>query len=134
MAVKRYHRPRPRLALGRSLRGLASACIDVSDGLVADLTHLSDRSCARMVIELARVPISPLADLIGGAAGAIVAGDDYELLFTALPADETRLLAAASAAALAVTCIGQVVEGEGVEVLDQAGNAVVIDHGGYRHF
>ena len=134
MAIERYRRPRPRLALGRSLRDLASACIDVSDGLVADLNHLADQSCAHMVIELARVPISSLADLIGGAAGAIVAGDDYELLFTAPPVDETRLLAAASAAALAVTCIGQVVEGQGVEVLDQAGNPVVIDHGGYRHF
>lgn len=134
MTVKRYRRPRPRLVLGRSLRGLANACIDVSDGLVADLTHLAEQSGARMVIELAQIPISPLANLIGGAAGAIVAGDDYELLFTVPPADEERLFAAASAAAVAVTRIGHVLEGQGVDVLDQAGKSVVLDRGGYRHF
>ncbi|NQV61227.1 MAG: thiamine-phosphate kinase [Alphaproteobacteria bacterium] len=133
-AVERYRRPKPRLALGRCLRGLATACIDVSDGLVADLAHLAEQSGACMRIELERVPISPLASLIGGATGAIVAGDDYELLFTAAPANETRLFAAAREAGVAVTCIGQVLKGQGVEVFDHLGNAVVLDHGGYRHF
>lgn len=133
-AVERYRRPEPRLALGRSLRGLASACIDISDGLVADLAHLAEQSAARMTVELDRVPVSPLADLIGGAAGAIVAGDDYELLFTAAPENETRLFAAAGEVAAPLSCIGQVRSGQGVEVIDQLGNAVVLERGGYRHF
>lgn len=133
-ALERYRRPQPRLDLGRSLRGLASACIDVSDGLVADLAHLSEQSAVRMEVELDRVPVSPLASLIGGAVGAIVAGDDYELLFSAAPGNETRLLAAARDVAAPVTCIGRVLAGQGVQVFDQRGNAVVLDRGGYRHF
>lgn len=133
-AVERYRRPKPQLALGRSLRGLASACIDISDGLVADMAHLSEQSAARMVVELHRVPISPLANLIGGAKGAIVAGDDYELLFAAAPENETHLLAAAREVDAAVSCIGQVEDGQGVHIIDQLGNAVIVDRGGYRHF
>ncbi|MDA1101541.1 MAG: thiamine-phosphate kinase [Proteobacteria bacterium] len=133
-AVERYRRPQPRLALGRSLRGLASACIDVSDGLVADLAHLAEQSAARMILQLDRVPVSPLASLIGGAACAIVSGDDYELLFAAAPGNEKQLFAAAREAEVAVTCIGEVVEGQGVEVFDRLGNAILVDRGGYRHF
>lgn len=134
IAVECYRRPRPRMALGRELRGLASACIDVSDGLIADLGHLAEQSAVGMVVELAHVPVSPLADLIGGPPGAIVAGDDYELLFTAAPASEQRLFAVAQSAGTAVACIGRVVPGRGVEVLDQDGNVISLDRGGYRHF
>jgi thiamine-monophosphate kinase len=133
-AVRRYRRPEPRLALGRSLRELASACIDVSDGLIADLTHLAEQSSARMTLDLDRIPVSPLADLIGGPRAAIVAGDDYELLFTTAPENEARLFAAAGDVGVAVSCIGRVTEGQGVEVLDQSGNAVSLGRGGYRHF
>ena len=134
VAVERYRRPHPRMALGRALRGLASACIDVSDGLIADLTHLAEQSAIRMVVELDRVSVSPLADLIGGAAGAVVAGDDYELLFTAASEVEARIFAAAEEADVTVNRIGRVMEGEGVEVFDQAGDLVVLERAGYRHF
>jgi len=133
-AVERYRRPRPRLALGQALRGLASACIDISDGLVADLGHLAAQSRAAMTVDLAAIPLSPLAGLIGGAAAAIVAGDDYELLFTAAPDDEWRLLAAGQETGTAVSRIGRVTAGRGVEVVDAAGVKVNLAQPGYRHF
>jgi thiamine-monophosphate kinase len=134
VAIGRYRRPAPRLALGQSLRGLASACIDVSDGLIADLGHLAAQSSARMVIELAKVPLSPLADLCGGAEVAVTAGDDYELLFTARPEDENRVAAAAAAGDAAVTRIGAVTVGDGVVAMDASGRPVPLPRPGYRHF
>jgi len=133
-AVDRYRRPLPRLLLGRALRGVASACIDISDGLVADLGHLATQSDVCMRIELARLPLSPLADLIGGALAAATAGDDYELLFTAPAKDEAGVMAAAKDARVPVTRIGQVMAGVGVEVLDDAGQSLTLDRPGYRHF
>ncbi len=133
-AVERYRRPRPRLALGQALRGLAGACIDVSDGLVADLGHLAAQSSVRMVVELPNVPVTPLAGIIGGPGGAIVAGDDYELLFTAAAANEGRILAAGRDCGLAVSRIGLVDDGQGVEVIDEGGRTVALPRPGYRHF
>ncbi len=133
-AISRYRRPGPRLDLGQALRGLASSCIDVSDGLIADLGHLAAQSGAAMAVDLAAVPLSPLAELIGGAAAAVVAGDDYELLFTAAPGDEGRVLAAAQAAGTAVSRIGRVAKGQGVEVFDAVGAKVDLVRPGYSHF
>lgn len=133
-AIDRYRRPKPRLQLGQALRGLASACIDVSDGLVADLGHLSEQSKACMRIDLAKVPLSPLAGLIGGAMAAVTAGDDYELLFTAPAENEARVQAAAREAGVSITLIGRVDGGQGVEVLDDQGQPMPISHRGYRHF
>ena len=133
-AIDRYRRPRPRLSLGRALPGLASACIDVSDGLIADLGHLAEQSGLAMRIELEKVPVSPLADLIGGRAAAVVAGDDYELLFTAAPADGQRLRDAAAQSGTEITPIGQVRPGQGVSVVDAAGDAIALAGAGYRHF
>jgi thiamine-monophosphate kinase len=134
MAIDRYRRPRPQLGLGRALPGLASACIDVSDGLIADLGHLAEQSGAAMRIDLEKVPVSPLADLIGGTAAAIVAGDDYELLFTAAPADEQRLGEAAAQSETDITPIGRVEPGQGVSVVDGDGEVVALKEAGYRHF
>ncbi|MBT4489846.1 MAG: thiamine-phosphate kinase [Rhodospirillaceae bacterium] len=133
-AVERYRRPTPRLALGSALRDLASACIDVSDGLVADLGHLSAQSSVCMVLDLVTVPVTPLSEMLGGAMGAIAAGDDYELLFTARPENKDRILAAARDADVPISRIGRVTEGQGVDILDAAGNSIVLPHGGYRHF
>ncbi|MBT4044387.1 MAG: thiamine-phosphate kinase [Rhodospirillaceae bacterium] len=133
-AIERYRSPQPRLALGQALRGLASACIDVSDGLVADLGHLAEQSGVRMAVELPLIPLSPLADLIGGVQGAITAGDDYELLFTAPPAVEDQVLAAGQGAGTPVHCIGQVIAEQGVALRNAAGHLVTLDRPGYRHF
>lgn len=83
--LQRYHHPQPRLKLGAALKHLATAAIDVSDGLLADLNHILEASAVGANIERPRIPISPaLARLKGGAAieYALHSGDDYELCVT----------------------------------------------------
>ena len=83
--LDRYHYPLPRIAVGRWLRSRATAAIDLSDGLLADLGHILDASRVGARLELARIPLSAaVLELQGGQAaeGALTAGDDYELCFT----------------------------------------------------
>lgn len=133
-AIEKYRCPQPRLGLGQALRGLASACIDVSDGVIADLEHLANESRKRMIINLPQIPVSPLANMIGGAEGAIIAGDDYELLFTSPPVNQDKLQATAKKTMIPITCIGEVLVGEGIEVLDNSGNPIDLTVGGFKHF
>jgi thiamine-monophosphate kinase len=135
----RLDRPEPRLALGQALRGLASAAIDVSDGLAADLAHICAVSGVAAEVRLADVPLSPsaraLLDADASLAATIVAGgDDYELLFTSPAAAERAIQAAAGAAATPVGRIGTIVAGQGVRVLDADGRALALDRLGFTHF
>ena len=116
--LERYYRPEPRLAAGQRLRGIATACIDVSDGLVADLGHLCAASGVGARLTLADIPLTPGGDVIGMITG----GDDYELLFTCAttPPDLGDV---------AVTRIGTVVAAHGV-VIDGYNGPIE----GYRHF
>ena len=94
--VERYRLPQPRLALGEALRGLASAALDVSDGLLADLGHILETSKLGAEIRAAALPLSPAARTLPGAPDAALAGgDDYELLFTAAPDQRARIAALA---------------------------------------
>lgn len=139
MLADRYRLPRPRVALGPALRGLATAMTDISDGLVADLGHICETSAVGARIEADSVPL-------GAAATAAVArdasalkiiltgGDDYELAFTADPDATGAIDAAARAAAVRVTAIGQVTDREGVEVVDGNGEKILFKTVGYRHF
>lgn len=138
--IARYRLPMPRVALGPALRGLASACADVSDGLVADLGHICAASGVGAEIRVARVPLSPAArsvvaddpDLLKVALGG---GDDYELVFTApATAEQKILIAAAAAAGVGVTRIGRITAGDGVAVIDTDGAEILLDTMGYRHF
>ncbi|MBM3547800.1 MAG: thiamine-phosphate kinase [Alphaproteobacteria bacterium] len=129
----RYLLPRPRLVLGRALRGRASAALDVSDGLVADLGHVAETSGVGLVIEADRVPLSsPARRALDGdsrlIATILTGGDDYELAFTA---SETL---PESLAGVPIACIGRVEAGSGVTVLDRQGRPVTLTAGGYRHF
>lgn len=95
IALQRLHRPEPRLALGLALRGVASACLDVSDGLAQDLGHLLAASGVGAELELAALPRSAALAGIDPAFADILAltsGDDYELLFTA-PAEARAVIA-----------------------------------------
>ncbi len=150
--LARLRRPIPRLALGRGLRGVASAAIDVSDGLVADLGHLCRASGVAARIAAPAVPVSDAARRLlaaaargGGTGGAapppdlgtlLTGGDDYELVFTAPLAAADRVAAAAAAAATPVARIGSLVAGPvgAVEVLDTAGRPLGLGPGGFRHF
>jgi thiamine-monophosphate kinase len=100
----RYRLPEPRLALGRALRGLAHACMDVSDGLLQDLSHLCRAGGVAAEVEAALIPVS---DAAAPVAALATGGDDYELLFAAAPEAEEAVLAAAATAATPVTRIGR---------------------------
>ena len=139
--VNRYTRPTPRVALGlKLLEGcLASACIDVSDGLLADARHVADASHVEIVLKRSELPLSSAAkSLIYEDESlwerALAGGDDYELLFTA-PADKEPGIAAISAElGLALTTIGAVRDGQGALILDEAGRDVPLSDPGWRHF
>jgi thiamine-monophosphate kinase len=123
--LRRYYMPEPRLALGRALRGMASAAIDVSDGLVADLGHLCDASGVGALIDLVALPVA------NGCTKALAAtgGDDYELCFTVGPSLRDRL----SALPTPVGVIGEIRADRGVVVHD-GGRRATLPTGGYRHF
>jgi thiamine-monophosphate kinase len=141
--VRRHLDPQPRIELGRLLaqRGLATGMIDVSDGLLADLRHVLQRSRAGASIRLSRVPLSPayrkhwraLADSMHGPA--LGGGEDYELLFTAAPAQRRSLAALARALRLPLTRIGEVNDrADELCVLDDHNNPVRVEGEGFRHF
>ncbi len=133
--VERYRRPEPRLALGRRLLGLATAAMDVSDGLLADLGHILEESGVAGRLETARLPVSAVAHgLPGWLEAALGGGDDYELLFTAAEAATPAIEALAGALDLRLTMIGRIAAGRGLEVLDPTGAALEVQHLGWRHF
>lgn len=135
--VDRYRIPTPRLSLGKALRDVATAALDVSDGLVADLGHIADVSKVRLVVEAARIPRSAaLLNLWGDSPAAVVraatAGDDYEIAFTA--ASEALVGEAARQTGVPVTRIGRVEEGMGVVLLGADGKELPVDKPGFTHF
>lgn len=134
-AVDRYQVPEPRVAVGTALVGLASACIDVSDGLVADLEHVAAESGLAAVLDLREVPWSPavLAADDYPATDRIAAGDDYELLFTAPAGKRQRIADMGRALGVPVRRIGRMTAGVGVTVLGPDGARVSLEAKGYRH-
>jgi thiamine-monophosphate kinase len=130
--IERYRLPQPRLALGHALRGIAHACMDVSDGLVGDLGHIARASQVGAVIETARVPLAvELRGLPGALDLALTGGDDYELLFT-LP--EPSLAMISPEVGVAVTPIGRVEPGAGVRVIDPDGTERRLRSASWTHF
>ncbi|HUO90992.1 MAG TPA: thiamine-phosphate kinase [Rhizomicrobium sp.] len=134
--IGRYRVPEPRLALGQKLRGIASAALDVSDGLLADLGHIAEVSGVHVAVDAARVPLSPALRKFwkGDVARAATAGDDYEIAFTAPRAKRAKVLAAAKAARTRVTEIGFVMSGRGVALLGPDGRPVAVKRMGWEHF
>ena len=134
--VRRFSRPSPRLALGTQLRGIASACIDVSDGLLADLGHIATQSACALRIDAQSLPLSsPLRAAVGADSCLRLAasgGDDYELAFTVPPARVAALDALAPDCT--ITRIGEVHAGTGVALCDESGLPISIAETGYRHF
>lgn len=133
----RLDRPTPCVAAGLCLAGLANACIDVSDGLLADLGHVCARSGVAAEIELEALPASPALRRFAPAvrhAWQAVGGDDYELCFTAPRESRNEIAAAMDAAGTAATRIGSIVAGQGVRALDADGNPWQPPRRGYDHF
>ncbi|MDE1886398.1 MAG: thiamine-phosphate kinase, partial [Xanthomonadaceae bacterium] len=136
--LERLHRPTPRVAQGLLLRGHATACIDISDGLAADLDHVCAASSVSAEIDADALPASP-ALLAACAAGTrrafqLAGGDDYELCFTASDAGSGDLLDALARSGCAATRIGRIGTGGGVRLRDAAGNPVSLPRRGWEHF
>ncbi|MBV8936961.1 MAG: thiamine-phosphate kinase [Alphaproteobacteria bacterium] len=137
--VRHFQLPDPRTELGPRLCGIASAMIDVSDGLLADLGHICETSKVSALVEMGRLPLSPSARSAIGSRLDILpqlaaSGDDYELLFTA-PVDATdAIIALSSAVDVPVTRIGSIYVGTGVRLVDADGLPVPVKAMGYRHF
>jgi thiamine-monophosphate kinase len=137
--IDRYRLPRPRIALGMALRGLARAAADVSDGLVADLGHICKASAVGARIRQAAIPLSDaaraaIARVPDAASLVLTGGDDYELVFTAPPEAGPDILDAAHRAHVSVAEIGHVVAGETVALLGPDGGEIELARAGYRHF
>jgi thiamine-monophosphate kinase len=135
--AQRLHEPQPRVALGERLRGVASAAIDVSDGLAGDLGHILERSGAGAVVDYALIPRDACFEELKNdeleKRCVLSGGDDYELLFTARPADREKIESLGRELGLALTPIGSIVNGAKLDVLDAQGRAMTFQ-GGFDHF
>ena len=134
-AERRLHEPEPRVALGEHLRGLASAAIDVSDGLAGDLAHILERSGVGAVVRYAQVPKDPsfasVKDPDLEASCVLSGGDDYELLFTA--PGQHRAALETLLPDLTLSRIGEIVAAGGLRILDEKGRPMA-HRGGFDHF
>ena len=130
--------PRPRVALGCALRSFAHSAIDISDGLAGDLGHICERSGLGADVWIDAIPRSPTfrrrASTKEGLDALLGGGDDYELCFTAAQQDRARISRLAVRMGLALTRIGRMRRGQGVQLIDSDGRAVPRAMGGFDHF
>jgi thiamine-monophosphate kinase len=129
--------PTPRTALGIRLRGLATSAIDVSDGLTGDLGHVLQQSGVAAAVDVDALPRSAVlaAQPIELQRECLLAGgDDYELVFTALPSRRDAVAAAGASAGTTVTRIGRIEAGAGLRLVDRAGESVTSRFGSFDHF
>lgn len=135
--LDRLIRPMPRVRAGIALRSLASSCIDVSDGLLADLGHILDASQVGARIWLDRIPVSPVLRRHLDAVGwdtALAGGDDYELCFTVPEKNVSAMERLEPQNGVRSTCIGEIVTEPGLRVLDEAGAPYRCAALGHDHF
>jgi thiamine-monophosphate kinase len=136
--IERLNRPTPRLAAGLALRERASACIDVSDGLLADLGHICEASGLGAEID---APLLPRSSMLLGAFDeatardfALAGGDDYELCFTVPSSLVAEVQTDLARMGCGATRIGRMVEGNGVRARDERGQWLEATHRGWDHF
>lgn len=135
----RLNCPVPRVTQGILLRGLASACIDISDGLMADLGHILTASDVGAVVNVANLPISSvikssISNEEQGLKLALCGGDDYELCFCIAPDKVGELEETLSDNDCPYTCIGEIKEAPSLDVVDTNGNSLNLECEGYNHF
>jgi len=144
-ARQRLERPTPRVALGQALRGIASSAMDLSDGLLGDLSHILKASGvgAHIDTHITSNLIAEKAYLTGGNGHfdlefirqcTLAGGDDYELAFTAPPARRDAVAAASQASGTPVTRIGTVLAEPGLQLVDARGQAVEHRYASFDHF
>ncbi len=134
----RLNQPSPRCAAGMALRDLASAAIDLSDGIAADIGHIARASGVGAQIRTADLPSSDaflrLAPAARRARLQACGGDDYELCVCLAPADLEEARSRLDRLALDLQVVGSIVPNPGVRVLDLAGNPLSFEKAGYQHF
>lgn len=129
--------PEPRLELGRALTGLASSCIDLSDGLAADLGHILEQSGVGAELELERLPVPPQLSSLEPAQRwdlQLAGGDDYELCFTIPPSLRSRLQEQLADLAIGCTEIGRITAAPGLLLRKADGSSHRLSQAGYEHF
>ena len=130
-------RPQPRVALGLALRGVATAAIDLSDGLVGDLGHVLRASAVGATLRLADIPHGPYVAACSEGQRRqclLSGGDDYELLFAAPASAHARVRDAGARAATLVTCIGTLDAAAGLRVIDAGGEPLGLTERAFDHF
>jgi thiamine-monophosphate kinase len=134
---ERFYRPRPRLQESVLIRSLATAALDISDGLVADLQHICDASDLGAVIYIEDLPLSPalqsVADLEQVRHWALAGGDDYELCFTVAPEQMPEIAMLIAQGKLQAAVVGEMIAGAKV-ICELKGEPFVLAKTGYQHF
>ncbi len=142
LCIAALEKPRPRVALGEALVGVASAAIDISDGLLADLGHIAQRSGCAAALRLCQMPHLPKAEAYDAELRKLAVecqmagGDDYELCFTAPFAQHAAIVQIAARLELPLWCIGDMVAGPPgeVTVFDPDEQPIEFQHKGFEHF
>jgi thiamine-monophosphate kinase len=136
--LQRFLYPVPRVNTALALRGIAHGMIDISDGLLADIGHIGDRSGVGIALDIEALPLSAallaFKNLEQARLLALSGGDDYEVCFTAAISQRDQVAAVARSTATTITRIGRVIEGAEVIVLDVNGEPIAPVPAGYRHF
>ncbi|MFT5140758.1 MAG: thiamine-monophosphate kinase [Lysobacterales bacterium] len=136
-SLRALYLPLPRIALGASLVGKASACIDISDGLLADLGHIVNSSACGGILELDKLPASTALrchETETQWTMQLSGGEDYELCFSISPDREAELQSLGKATGSELSIIGRMVEGSGVVCVKPDGNFFELECTGYQHF
>lgn len=136
--LDRYRLPQPRLLLGRAEAARASACIDISDGLCADVGHICQQSGVGAVIEQSQIPLSAAAQAILTSSPqafdrVLTGGDDYELAFAIPAVSRDAVFAHGRQVGVEITMIGMFKAGNGVAVRDGQGRLSEVSFAGYQH-
>ena len=136
--LKALRDPVPRVELGLALCGISKCAIDISDGFCADLAHILERSKVSAAVEFSALPVSDAIEKYRtsplGERAILSGGDDYELCFTASPEKAALVEAVGRRLGIRLSRVGRIREGEGLVVLDEAGNAKKVGEAGYEHF
>jgi thiamine-monophosphate kinase len=136
IGCERFDRPEPRVELGMALPGLASSCIDISDGVLADLRRLALGSHCGIHLQIDALPLSAAVRAALGEQAwqlALQGGEDYELAITVPPDKLEALRRAATAANTPLTVVGSVIDKAGVHCVLQ-GRELPVDEPGFDHF
>lgn len=136
LCQKRLDCPQPRLILGQALQGIANACIDISDGLLSDLSHILKQSQCGAIVWFESIPshiyikknVQQYRDCL------LSGGDDYELLFTASKKMRSSIKLIAKKLALSLTRIGYICSELGLTVLDEFDQPITLYKKGFDHF